>query len=223
MPTIESNTVQALTLITPIRQGFVLIEKPRIEVRYVDRLRGVLEEVKKIPREENGIEKIEVIHFARWVVIDDGQRLLFTSNYVGRLDQYLTEFSIKLAPWLDAVWSNCEDYPGATDFDAFRRWVYDHQIPEAYSYAANPDVTVKDVRWLQSFYSSYQQLVRDAEAHPERLPELFAALQSKAAGAELSSRAQRAPVSVRSRAHRPHALPPSVPRRQDHGARLADS
>lgn len=82
---VESKTtgrVSELTLITPIKQGFVAssdaAERP---VRYAERLRAALEKVEAL-RRPSGLDCIATIHFARWVIFDD-RRLLFTSNFDG--------------------------------------------------------------------------------------------------------------------------------------------
>jgi hypothetical protein len=220
----QPTQAQALTLITPIKQGFV--ETPRREghadttsprgcLRYAERIKVMLGEIREIPQKDNGIDKLGSIHFARWVLIDDEQQLLFTSNFIGDLDQYLLDFSITLSNWVDRIWENCDGYPdrGARDFDRFRRWVRDHQVTEAYTYAANPAVTVADVRWHQAFYRLYQELVRNAQAEPHRLAEMFAEFQRKAhdIGLPPASPAPRADHAAETPCPRPstRTLPPA--------------
>ncbi len=54
---------------------------------------------------------ISSIHFARWVLIDEGRRLLFFSNYDGSWEKHLGDFIDKAAVGLTSVWSNTEGFP----------------------------------------------------------------------------------------------------------------
>ena len=123
--------VTELTVISPIIEGREQI------------LRQVLQGIHA--SEESPIRKISTIHYARWVIIDNGTRLLFTSNFDGTWKKYLRDF-VNLAPeGLDLIWSNCVDYPGAVPFEKFAQYVRDYQVKTDLFYAAYPAVTVKHV------------------------------------------------------------------------------
>jgi len=64
-----SGQVTELTTIAPIKAG------------QLDSLRQVLRGVQDNP--SAALQRIGTIHYARWVIIDDGARLLFTSNFDG--------------------------------------------------------------------------------------------------------------------------------------------
>src|SRR5215469_11229 len=52
-------------------------------------------------------------HFARFVLLDKGQRLLFTSNYDGGNEgAYLDELSGTLASGLQAILEHCQGWSG---------------------------------------------------------------------------------------------------------------
>ena len=70
--------VTAMTVITPIKPGSA------------GALRQVLQGIQASP--DKLLQKINTIHYARWVIIDEGTRLLFTSNFDGTADQYLKQF-----------------------------------------------------------------------------------------------------------------------------------
>lgn len=96
---------------------------------------------------------ISSIHFARWVLIDKGRRLLFFSNYDGSWEKYLGDFIDKAAVGLTSVWSNTEGFPktvllafkGATDEERFKAWTRAHQIPTQVWYSAYPRLTVPNI------------------------------------------------------------------------------
>lgn len=96
---------------------------------------------------------ISTIHFARWVIIDKGKRLLFTSNFDGSWESYLSDFVDRAAIGLTAVWSNTVGFPrtkflalkGARDEQRFKSWTRNNQIPTQVWYSAYKDLTVKNV------------------------------------------------------------------------------
>jgi hypothetical protein len=96
---------------------------------------------------------ISSIHFARWVLIDEGKRLLFFSNYDGSWESYLGDFIDKAAVGLTSVWSNTQEFPkslfllfkGATDEERFKAWTRAHQITTQLWYSAYPDLTVRNI------------------------------------------------------------------------------
>ena len=47
---------------------------------------------------------ISTIHFVRWLVIDDGRRLMMLSDYDGSWESYIDEFAELILSGLDAIW-----------------------------------------------------------------------------------------------------------------------
>lgn len=96
---------------------------------------------------------IPTIHFARWVLIDHGQRLLFFSNYDGSWESYLGDFVDKAAKPLSAIWSNTIGFPvtkalawaGAKDEERFKTWARAQQIRTQVWYSAYPDLAVRNI------------------------------------------------------------------------------
>ncbi|AQG78480.1 hypothetical protein [Spirosoma montaniterrae] len=96
---------------------------------------------------------IPTIHFARWVLIDNDQRLLFNSNYDGSWESYLGDFTDKAAEGLTAVWSHTINFPkacdltegGARDEQRFKKWARAHQLPTQVWYSAYPELSVPNV------------------------------------------------------------------------------
>jgi hypothetical protein len=96
---------------------------------------------------------IPSIHFARWVVIDNGRRLLFFSNFDGSWENYLGDFIDKAATGLTAVWSNTHGYPrtrwliydGATDEQRFKAYARNSQILTDVWYSAYKTLSVQNV------------------------------------------------------------------------------
>jgi hypothetical protein len=107
----------------------------------------------KIVFNQGNLGGIPSIHFARWVLLDDG-RLVFFSNYDGSWDNYLGDFVDRAALGLTGVWSNTEDFPptrflpfdGACAIEIFKAWTRSHQVPTQVWYSAYPNNTVVNIR-----------------------------------------------------------------------------
>jgi hypothetical protein len=163
------NNVTELTAIAPLVPGGA------------DKLRAIFEGRKKDERAGNKsvIERIQTIHYARWVIIDGGERLLFTSNFDGPLEDYLEDFSERDELPLNLIFGQCIGWPGARPVGPFIKYVREHQVPAAYYYGAYARYTVKEVQralyWKQvteKFLSGTlnQEQFRQALALPTQWP-----------------------------------------------------
>jgi len=103
---------------------------------------------------------IPSIHFAKWLLIDGGRRLLFFSNYDGSWESYLGDFVDQAAIGLNLSWSSTEGYPrthglafgGANDEERFKAWARAHQRPTQLFYSAYPMLSVSNINnntWLR--------------------------------------------------------------------------
>ncbi len=96
---------------------------------------------------------IPSIHFARWVAIDNGARLLFFSNYDGSWESYLGDFVDRAAVGLTGVWTNTEGFPptrklifgGATHSADFKAWAREKQIETQVWYSAYKTISVANI------------------------------------------------------------------------------
>jgi hypothetical protein len=141
-----NGQVYALTVVTPILDGH---ETGLAE--YLDAL---------APGEQSPLARVPGTHFARWVIIGDviyegleqedrdhlkQPRLLFTSNFDGRLEPYLEALRVGLGESADRIWSHCRGYPGSADARPFADYFRAHQINSSLFFAAYGDRTVEDV------------------------------------------------------------------------------
>jgi len=96
---------------------------------------------------------IRTIHFARWVLIDGGRRLLFFSNYDGSWESYLGDFIDQAHRGLTAIWSNTRGFPeaellmnkGALAEEKFKAWTRMCQVQTHFWYSAYPRLTTTEV------------------------------------------------------------------------------
>jgi hypothetical protein len=96
---------------------------------------------------------IKTIHFARWVFIDGGRRVIFTSNYDGSQDSYMDDFIDKIAWGLNAVFSNGYGFPptrwllfgGARHEREYKRFLRSHQLPSQVWYTPYPNLSALNI------------------------------------------------------------------------------
>lgn len=121
-----------------------------IDPARLDRVRAVMAAIDSYARRlapPGSLIGISTIHFGRWLVIDDGRRLLFVSDYDGSWESYIDEFAEMILTGLDAIWETSFGMPpdGARDLPAFKRFLRSHQVPSDVFFAAYPDETVLNV------------------------------------------------------------------------------
>lgn len=99
------------------------------------------------------LARIQTIHFARWVFVDNKRRVLFASNYDGSHQAYMEDFINKVGWGLNIVFSNGFGYPrtnwlirdGAKNELRFKDTNRRHQIPTQVWYKAYPGLTAFDL------------------------------------------------------------------------------
>jgi hypothetical protein len=104
---------------------------------------------------------VTTIHFARWVLVDGGKRMLFQSKFDGSWENYMGDFVDKVAWGLDAIWGNCVGYPpaGMRDIDAFKRFIRDRQFAHVVDYFAYPSETVLNLMRDREIASALQNFL----------------------------------------------------------------
>jgi hypothetical protein len=139
-PTFREDVVtqNQLTVITVVRS------------EQVDRVRAVMSAIDSYSRRlspPGSLIGISTIHFVRWLLIDDGRRLMMVSDYDGSWDSYIDEFAELILSGLDAIWESSYGYPpdGARDLPAFKRFLRSHQVPSEVFYSAYPEETVLNI------------------------------------------------------------------------------
>lgn len=176
----QSRTVGRVTEITnivPFKKG----EPEGVPgVRYADRCRIILEAFGKLELEGfvSPVRRFAGIHFARWTLVDADTRLLFTTNFDGTWEDYIGDFTREI-PWsLGLIWCNCVDYPedtpgpekespwkaGAEDYPLFSKWVKQYQVDAGLFYAHYGNLTVRDIRYLQTFRDEATKMMAAGEA-----------------------------------------------------------
>ncbi len=118
-----------------------------------------------------GLHGVNTIHFARWVLLDDGRRALFMSNYDGSFESYMDDFINKVAWGLNGVFTHGIGYPptrflvfdGARDEQAFKAFLRERQLPTAVWYSAYPHLTAENLANNAAIRRGLSQDLRGAE------------------------------------------------------------
>jgi hypothetical protein len=150
----DRATQNALTHLVPLKKGLIRSFTLRGVHRY---LAGVARDYFDHVEMLGGIPSI---HFAKWLLIDGGRRLLFFSNYDGSWESYLGDFVDGAAAGLNLAWTCTEGYPrtrllyagGANDEQRFKAWARAHQRPTEVFYSAYPRSTVATINnatWIR--------------------------------------------------------------------------
>lgn len=131
-------TQNQLTLVTVIQPGAV------------NRVGAVMSAIDSYARRlspEGSLTGVSTIHFVRWIVIDEGKRLVMVSDYDGSWENYIDEFAEMILSGLDAIWETAFGYPpdGARDLPAFKQFLRGHQVPAEVFFSAYPDQTVLNI------------------------------------------------------------------------------
>jgi hypothetical protein len=87
------------------------------------------------------------IHFARWVIIDNGKNILFESNFDGSWENYIDDFVDRASIGMNLIWGNCIGFPlaGCKDIESFKSYIRDNQSPVQVFYSAYKESTVRNV------------------------------------------------------------------------------
>jgi hypothetical protein len=116
----------------------------------VDRVRAVMAAIDSYSKRlspPGSLMGISTIHFVKWLVIDNGRRLMMVSDYDGSWESYIDEFAEMILSGLDAIWETSYGYPpdGARDLPAFKRFLRSHQVPAEIFFSAYPEQTVLNI------------------------------------------------------------------------------
>jgi len=119
------------------------------------------------------LARVQTIHFARWVFIDDKRRVVFASNYDGGHQAYMDDFINKVGWGLNLLFSNGLGWPrtrwlilgGARIEQSFKRYQRRHQIPTQVWYKAYPGLALVDLKRNQRIREGLErERMSDAQA-----------------------------------------------------------
>jgi hypothetical protein len=140
-----------------------------VDPRQVARVRAVMAAIDSYAKRlapRGSLIGISTIHFVRWLLIDEGRRLMMLSDYDGSWESYIDEFAEMILSGLDAIWESSFGFPpdGARDVPAFKRFLRSHQVPSEIFYSSYPTATVlnvaEDLRLAQALTDDDEHAVK---------------------------------------------------------------
>jgi hypothetical protein len=104
---------------------------------------------------QGSLASLATIHFARWIIIDNGTHLLFESNYDSTWESYIGDFIDRVSNGMNAVWRHSVGFPhttglidtqhGCKDVEAFKTYIRQNQIEAQTFYSAYPKHTIRNL------------------------------------------------------------------------------
>lgn len=96
---------------------------------------------------------IPTVHFARWIIVNQGKQMIFLSNFDGNSESYLRDFINIAGKQLSLMFCHTMGYPktrlmvigGADDANGFMRWARKFHTISNVWYTANKEVSVKNI------------------------------------------------------------------------------
>ena len=145
-----------------VRTEFTILAK--VKPGHEQVIRETIEQGQRDPNRIATAKALGTLHEARWVVLDQGTRVLFASSIDGTWDSYIDDFGSPAAKTVfDAVLSHCEGYPGITH-PTIREWLVAHQVQASSFGSAYPDATVKQIMKALALYQAFQQVLDNPAA-----------------------------------------------------------
>ena len=126
---------------------------------------------------------IPTVHFVQFTILNPGgphagAYLQCTTIYDGTLEQFQAALVEHLRYEMDAIWSHCEGWPGATTKEGLRQFVDRYAVTADLLYASYPDATVPQVQQALAVDGEVEQLIDLLAARDGRSPQqVDAALQ----------------------------------------------
>jgi hypothetical protein len=126
---------------------------------------AIRETIAKWARDPNKLERIRritTLHERRYVLFDNGKRVMFCTTFDGDWDKYIDDFGAAGVQYFNDIFQHTEGYPGMTD-PSIKDWVVARQIT-ATEYTRAYDATVKDILKALRVNDAFQQVLDNPAA-----------------------------------------------------------
>ena len=113
MTGVTTDATSGTTTGTTVQTPLTLVMPVRPEARAA--LRAEVEQLQALPRDRNpvitALDAIGTVHFARFVFLDDGERLAVITTYDGDFERYIMDFVDHIGPVFDMLLRHMVDPP----------------------------------------------------------------------------------------------------------------
>lgn len=139
--------------------------KPGQEQALRDFGKSQLREDKDTGGTEEFVIPVGTVHDYRWVIFENGARVMFMSNFDGDWGQYIDDFfAVKsVGEGFDTVFSFCEGYDRTASVDAKKQWMQ-ARTQQAVWYARAYHGTVKEMWKALEVQEAFQKVLDDPAA-----------------------------------------------------------
>jgi hypothetical protein len=126
--------------------------------------------------------RLEIVHFARWVIIGQLRSdfpgaprrkrplrmkyLLFSSGFNGSDTDFFEELRLTVGPAVDEVWKHCVNYPGSARRVEFHQYLRHNSLPIRQRFIGY-DATVSQVRAALSLRREHIEFAQAAQSLPD--------------------------------------------------------
>jgi hypothetical protein len=122
-------------------------------------LRETLERNMANPRTQQAVQDIGTLHESRWVLFDNGRRVMFCSSFDGSWDKYIDDFATTIiGQSFDQSWRHTEGFPGIHD-PHIKDWFMAHAVEAANFVCAYPPPSVKEVWRALAVENAFEQVL----------------------------------------------------------------
>jgi hypothetical protein len=104
------------------------------------------------------VDMVGTVHDMRFVILDNGTKLLFCTAYDLDWDPYIEDFATKIPDILDLQFSDVEGWPRVRSPEV-KDFIARHQITADFWYVANPNLTVVETRRLERIGNATEEFL----------------------------------------------------------------
>jgi hypothetical protein len=145
-----------------VRTEFTIIAN--VKPGHEQAVRETIEQGQHDPNRLAATRALGTLHEARWLIFDNGTRVLFASSFDGSWDTYIDDFGSPAAKNIfDKTLSHCEGYPGITA-PTIKDWIVAHQVEASAFGSVYPGATVKQIWKALALQQAFQQVLDNPNA-----------------------------------------------------------
>jgi len=125
-------------------------------------IRDTIEKWSRDPKKLERIHRISTLHERRYVLFDEGRRVMFCTTFDGAWDKYIDDFGTAGVEYFNDIFQHVEGYPGITD-PSIKDYIEAHQIT-ASEYTRAYEATATEILKALRVNEAFQQVLDNPAA-----------------------------------------------------------